>query len=235
MRSLFHDWTTILQNAWLAPRCPICAAAIDAEAGVCGGCRAELPFLVAQCAHCALPLAETASARVCGECAQRPRFDHAHAAFHYQQPIAWLIGSLKYHRHLAHARLLGDLLAERLAGEALPAPDLIAPMPLHPAAFRRRGFNQAERIATRLARRLGWPLDCEAFARLRDTPRQSTLNAAQRAANVRGAFTAHRDLAERHIVLVDDVMTTTRSAAALARCARAAGAARVDVYCVARA
>ncbi|AWN14625.1 ComF family protein [Salinisphaera sp. LB1] len=157
------------------------------------------------------------------------------AAFHYRQPIAWMIGELKYRRQLGHARVLGELLAERVAAEHPCPPDLITPVPLHPAAFRRRGFNQAERIAAHLARRLDWPLDRDAFDRLRDTPRQSTLDAAQRAANVRHAFAARRDLGGRRVAIVDDVMTTTRTARAMARAARAAGASSVEVYCVARA
>lgn len=235
MNLFLYDWAKNIQNAWLAPRCPVCAAAIDAGAPLCTGCHADLPVLEAQCRHCAIPLAESAASRVCAECARRPRFDHAQAGFHYRQPIAWLIGGLKYHQHIPHARVLGDLLAERIAAHGSESPDMIAPVPLHPAAFRRRGFNQAERIATRLADRLGWTCDRDAFARLRDTPRQSTLDAAQRAANVRDAFAARRDLTGRHVAIVDDVVTTTRTASALARTARAAGAVRVDVYCVARA
>lgn len=230
-----YKWAKNIQNTWLAPRCPICAVAIDADAGICGGCRSELPFLAAHCCHCAIPLAEDAVSRVCPDCVRRPRFDHAQAAFHYRQPVAWLIGGLKYHGHLAHARLLGDLLADRLIADSANAPDRLVPVPLHPAAFARRGFNQAERIAARLAHRLDWPVDRDAFIRLRDTPRQSTLDAGQRAANVRDAFAARRDLTGQHVALIDDVMTTARTVAALARCARTAGAARVSVYCVARA
>lgn len=89
---------------------------------------------------------------------------------------------------MAHGRVLGDLLAERIAAAKPPPPDLVAAVPLHPAAFRRRGFNQAERIAATLGRHLNWSLDRDAFARLRDTPHQSALDAKQRAANVRNAF-----------------------------------------------
>lgn len=235
MNKLLYQWSQTIQNAWLGPRCPVCAETIDAAAGLCAGCRADLPVLAAQCRHCAIPLAEAATARVCGECARRPRFDHAFAAFHYRQPIAWLIGGLKYRHHLAHGRVLGDLLAERIAAAKPPPPDWIAAIPLHPAAFRRRGFNQAERIAATLSRRLDWPLDRDAFARVRDTPHQSTLDARQRAANMRNAFVARRDLTGQHVAIVDDVMTTTCTAGAIARAARAAGAAQIAVYCVARA
>ncbi|MES1935273.1 ComF family protein [Salinisphaera hydrothermalis] len=235
MTLFLYDWAKNIQNAWLAPRCPVCAAAIDAAAPLCAGCHADLPVLETQCRHCAIALSESAATRVCADCARRPRFDHALAGFHYRQPIAWMIGGLKYHRHLAHARILGDLLAERIALQAPEPPDLLAAVPLHPAAFRRRGFNQAERIAIRLADRLDWRVERDVFARVRDTPHQSTLDAAQRAANVRDAFAARCDLAGRHVAIVDDVMTTARTASALARTARTAGAARVDVYCVARA
>lgn len=235
MNAFLYDWLEAARMAWLAPRCPICAVSIDADAGLCTACHAELPVLSAQCTHCAIPLADTAVSRICSQCAHQPRFDHAHAGFFYRQPIAWMIGGLKYHQRLAYARILGDLLAERLRAHAPAAPDLIAPVPLHPAAFRRRGFNQAERIAERLATTLAWPLGRDLFVRLRDTPRQSTLDAASRAANMRGAFAVRGELAGRHVALIDDVMTTTRTAAALARCARAAGAAQIDVYCVARA
>lgn len=233
MSTFLYNWIKTAQNAVLAPCCPVCAAAIDAEAELCPGCAAELPWLETQCQHCALPLTAEADTRVCADCARRPRFNRALAACHYRDPVAWLIGGLKYRHQLAHARVLGDLLAARLGAEA--APDLLAPVPLHPAGFRRRGFNQAERIAARLQRRLGWTLDTEAFARIRDTVRQSTLKADARAANMRDAFAARHDLSGLRVALVDDVMTTTRTAAALARSARQAGAREVAVYCVARA
>ena len=235
IKIIIYEWLKSAQTAWLAPRCPVCAASIDVAAGLCSGCRGDLPVLDAQCRHCAIPLAETASARVCAACARRPRFDRAFAAFHYRQPIAWMIGGLKYHQHLAHARVLGDLLAEHIAATVFEPPDVMAPVPLHAAAFRRRGFNQAERIAARLSERLGWSLDRDAFIRLRDTPRQSTLDAQQRAANVRDAFVARRDLTGRRVAIIDDVMTTTRTASAIAGAARAAGARSADIYCVARA
>ncbi|WP_423823181.1 ComF family protein [Salinisphaera sp. SPP-AMP-43] len=233
MSKFLYNWIKTAQNAVLAPCCPICAATIDAEAGLCAGCAGELPWLEIQCQHCALPLTAEAKTRVCADCARRPRFDRALAACRYRDPVAWLIGGLKYRHQLAYARVLGDLLATRLSAEAMP--DLLAPVPLHPAGFRRRGFNQAERIAAHVHRRLGWPLDSDTFTRIRDTARQSTLNADARAANMRGAFIAQRALHGRRVALIDDVMTTTRTAAALARSARQAGAREVVVYCVARA
>lgn len=235
MNNIFYEWLHSAQNAWFAPRCPLCDTAIGINDGLCAGCSAELPTLEAQCQYCALPLSTKAANRVCPECARRPCFDHALAAFPYRDPIAWLVGGLKYRGRRAYARVLGDLLAEHISAAKMATPDILAPVPLHPAAFRRRGFNQAERIAARLEEHLDWPLNPELFRRVRDTKRQSTLDAEARTANVRNAFVTTRDLNGLHIAIVDDVVTTTRTAATLARCARRAGASRVDVYCVARA
>src|SRR5690625_5265503 len=163
-------WLRGLQTAWFAPRCPICAAAIDAGQGLCAGCTAELPVLVNPCLHCALPLPPDTLIRTCPNCQRHADFDHGLAAFPYAYPIAWLITGLKYRNHPPYARILGDLLAGHIAKAGCPAPDILAPVPLHPAAFKRRGFNQAQRIAARLRRRLGWTLVPELFQRTRDTP-----------------------------------------------------------------
>ena len=72
--------------------------------------------------------------------------------------------------------------------------------------------------------------------RLLDTPPQQQLDAATRRRNLRQAFALEpgSDVRGRHLALVDDVLTTGATAEALARLLKRAGAARVDVYCLAR-
>jgi predicted amidophosphoribosyltransferase len=72
------------------------------------------------------------------------------------------------------------------------------------------------------------------LARVRATLPQSELGAAQRRANVRGAFAADPAAAGHHVVVVDDVLTTGATAAECARALRVAGAAQVGVLTVAR-
>lgn len=231
---LFDDWLKNIQTVLVGPRCVLCRAAAPLARELCDGCLAELPWLEQGCLHCALP--QTSSgARRCPACWRQPCFDHAVAAFSYHEPVRWLIGGLKFRGRLAHARLLGDLLAEQIRAAALQPPEALIPVPLHTAGYRRRGFNQAEHLAARISRAFDCPLDTAAIARIRDTAPQRDLPAAQRAANVRGAFACQRPLAWRHVAIVDDVVTTTRTAAAVATCLRAAGVERVDLYCVARA
>jgi ComF family protein len=226
-------WLKNAQRVLLGPRCVLCSGPAPLERALCAGCLADLPWLDHACRHCALALPPNTSVTICPGCQRRPRFDAAIAAFAYREPLRWLIGGLKFQARLAHARLLGDLLASRV--ERAPRPQALVPVPLYRAGFRRRGFNQAERIARRVSQALDLPLAGALVTRTRDTAPQSTLAASARAANVRGAFACASVLPYRHVAIVDDVVTTTGTAAAVAVALKRAGAQRVDLYCVARA
>ncbi len=110
----------------------------------------------------------------------------------------------------------------------------LVPVPLGRPRQRERGFNQAALLAERLAPALGVAVRPRWLARVRDTQPQSDLGAAERHANVRGAFAARAEVAGHHVVVVDDVLTTGATVAECARALRAAGAARVGVVAVAR-
>jgi ComF family protein len=141
---------------------------------------------------------------------------------------------LKFGRRRPLARLLADLVVEQCA-HALPGfPDAVVPVPLAPARERERGFNQARLIAEHLARVLGTPLRAGWLARARRTAPQTDLTAAERRANVQGAFVAAGAVAGRHVLLVDDVLTTGATVEECARALRVAGAGRVGVVTVAR-
>jgi ComF family protein len=162
--------------------------------------------------------------------------DYAHAALRYAEPVNRLIVGLKYRRRLDIARALADLLAEKLR-TVRRRPDVILPVPLHAARLRERGYNQAHEIARLLAQRLSVPLVADAARRIKATATQTTLPRAQRARNVRNAFAIkkfHR-LRDKHVAIVDDVMTTGHTVDALAKTLRRAGAKEISVWVVARA
>jgi ComF family protein len=145
-----------------------------------------------------------------------------------------LVTGLKFHARMNHARLLGELLAQALERIEDPLPELVVPVPLHPARQRQRGFNQALEIARIPARRLGIRLADDRVLRRLPTSPQSGLDATARRRNIRGAFAVRGDIDARHVALLDDVVTTGSTAAELARALTRAGAMHVDVWAVAR-
>ena len=88
--------------------------------------------------------------------------------------------------------------------------DLIIPVPLHPSKKRIRGFNQSEIISTGISDVTGLPLDTGSLARTAVTATQTRRSRYERWTNVEGIFkvTGPEKIRGRHILLVDDVITT---------------------------
>jgi ComF family protein len=146
-------------------------------------------------------------------------------------PLAVAVHRLKYGGRRAVAASLGTLLAERYP---FPREVVLVPVPLHPRRLRKRGFNQALLLARALAQSRGLPVAARAIRRVRDTRAQPGLAAIERRRNLADAFVlaAPDAVGGRHVVLIDDVLTTGATADACARVLRAGGARRVDVYTV---
>jgi len=175
-----------------------------------------------------------------------PPFAQAVAYGAYQGRMKEAIHALKYDRLHPAARGLGKLLAEaiaKLAGKA-PAEMLVVPIPLHRAKYAQRGFNQARLLAAEALKFLRkshpqWRLALapSTLMRLRATESQAGLTSHQRRLNVLGAFSVSdpSQVKERHVLLVDDMMTTGATARAAAQALLNAGAASVWVATLARA
>jgi len=202
--------------------CFLCRGA--ARAVICGDCDAELPRLTQPlCPRCALasPRGET-----CGRClADPPPYDATVAALAYEFPADALIHALKFRGELALAPFLGSLLAQKVEDV-----DCIVPVPLSSERLRERGYNQSVEIA----RAIGRPIELDVCVRTRHTAAQIELPLADRGRNVRGAFLCARALDGRSVAVVDDVMTTGATLGEIAATLKAAGAARVTNWVVAR-
>jgi ComF family protein len=176
----------------------------------------------------------------CGQCAARPpAFERVLAPWVYDFPVDSLITRFKHQAKWPLGRLMGEMLAQSLQNhfdEGLEQPDALVPVPLATQRLRQRGFNQASMLARWLSASLQIPCEENLLRRTHDTPAQQALDAQARQRNLRQAFALAQDASpgKRHLALVDDVLTTGATAQALARLLRDAGAARVDVYCLAR-
>lgn len=154
----------------------------------------------------------------------------------YSGPVRAALHAFKYRGE----RRLGEPLAAALAarwGRAGAGGDLVAWVPVHRSRRRERGFDQAEELARGMAVRLGLPV-AGCLERSQRTVAQHSLGQAERAGNTLGAFAptaAARPLvADRWIVLVDDIMTTGATLAGCAEALLAAGAGGVSAITVAR-
>ncbi len=225
------------------PLCHACKRFIhDAgELHLCPECLAGSPPIASpRCTVCGLPfLTEGGIDHPCGGCMDTPpQFAAARAAVLFEGPVRELVHRFKYGKKVQHSRPLALLAARELAGFAAEsAADLVIPVPLHRKRLRQRGFNQAVLLGEVLGKQWRLPLARSALSRIRWTEPQVNLSAAERGANVRGAF-AVRDpnaIEGRRIILVDDVYTTGSTVAECARTLKKGGAEAVFVVTVARA
>jgi ComF family protein len=191
------------------------------------------------CAACRRPLDSPTRGCVCDRCwsaiglTPSPLWSTdaiaaARAGGPFDGPLRDVIHAFKYEGRRSLAAPLGRVMRE--AGiDLLDGADCVVPVPLHPWRQVRRGFNQAADLAGQLERPV-----VHALWRLRTTPTQSGLTAAGRRRNVRDAFAISPlfryrggTIADRVVILVDDVRTTGATLNACAEQLRLAGAREV--------
>ena len=225
-----------LDRAIMPIACAFCGVRLlPAERRVCKACYIDLPWIGNACCRCAEPLdACIPSGVCCGRCQARPPpVAVTIAPLHYEFPVDAALKALKFGRRLHYAAAFAELLAAQ--GRRLPSTvDALLPVPLHWRRQALRGFNQSRELCLPLARRLGLPIT-DVARRRRHTRYQSGLSAAERHRNLRNAFSIRRATRHRHIVIVDDVVTTGETTRQLAIALIDGGVPQVSVLAVARA
>ena len=217
---------------------------------LCQDCTGELVAVEAPiCDCCGFPFeSRQGTDHRCGDCITNKKyFRIARAPLVYEQVLMRIIHRFKYNGKLQLANPLGELLltAYGLFWEQ-DAFDMILPVPLHISRFRNRGFNQAHllvcnwpKVAGRnpLSATGGHQVVRDLLTRSRQTQPQSSLGRQQRAANIKNAFGLcdPDKVADKCILLVDDVYTTGATVNECARLLVDNGAESVDVLTLARA
>ena len=231
-----YRWHGRLLNALLSATCRLCGGAAAGSGVLCRDCLAELPRLGPGCLHCARPVPGMDTARPCGHCQRRPPgFDRTTALYRYRPPLDFLLKRLKYSGDLGLPPLFAGQLARHLLARHDNLPQLLVPVPLHPARQRERGYNQAIEIARPLGKALGIPVNHGLCRRTRRTDAQALLGPTARRLNMRNAFAVDSHPVASHLAIIDDVMTTGCTAGELARVLKRAGADVVEVWVIARA
>jgi ComF family protein len=224
--------------------CLLCGQRTRAD-GLCPPCLAELVGSMRgaapRCPVCALALNGLGR---CPDCAmQRPAFDRVVAAFDYAHPGDLLVRRLKAGRRFDCAPMLAAVLARQIqyrrapaecAGPGLARRTIVAPVPSGKASVRRRGFNPAAEVARCLARQLHLAYNPALVQRVRQGGSQKYLSHSARLRNTRNMYRCGGNVARAHVAVVDDVLTTGGTAHSIALQLKAAGAASVSVWVLAR-
>lgn len=194
----------------------------------CAGCDAQLqPHHPAICSKCLCNLPRTNNYKQPGNSAElriagRLPFDRVatFAVYSRGSCLRPMIHQLKYNGQPAIGYQLGmQFGTEIIESDFINPIDLIIPVPLHPKKEKERGYNQADIIAQGIAAATHIPLERNNLIRSIYNPTQTHLGSNQRWQNVEGIFSVlhPQQLNNKHILLVDDVITTGSTLEACAR------------------
>lgn len=213
--------------------CALCDQDGAAGTEVCIACLEKVRDIerLPACERCAKPVAEPGA--LCPHCLQKghPPFERIVRLGLYRDPVRELILQMKYHRRWTLAEFLGERMSELPDVKDLLSDDcVVMAVPLHPWRQFSRGFNQAEVIARRVAKRCGRKF-VSPLVRLKNTETQTHLHdKGKRFDNLRDAFglLRPRQVAGKRVIVVDDVMTTGATLESAARCLKEAEPASIS-------
>src|SRR5438105_10160162 len=214
--------------------CVVCGGELpwrDRTASCCASCWSLLPRITSgKCRSCALPIPDS---DVCISCSADPLpVDWCEAWGEYSGGLERVLQAFKFERHDFLAVPLGSLMSDVLRDTSF---DAVVPVPMHWRRERKRGYNQAELLATALAKRIRIRCDSRLLSKVRETEAQSTLSRNSRTENLRKAFAASPRVKDLRILVVDDICTTGETFRACASELLRSAASRVCAVAVAKA
>lgn len=222
------------------PSCIACGAAVDRPQALCPECWSTIRFIERPfCERLGTPFALDIGGTLHSPAAiaEPPVFQRARAVAAYDGAARALVHKLKYNDRTELAEALGRMMV-RAGSELLAEADLIVPVPLHRWRLWRRRFNQAAALAQVVSHHSGIACDMQMLRRVKITRSQVGLTRSQRRDNLSGAFRmaegARLRLAQKRVLVIDDVITTGSTANAVARALMRGGAKTVDVLSFAR-
>ncbi len=223
--------------------CEICRAFLERphEKVICRECQEKIkPWAYSYCLCCGRFFEGAGEPHLCRDCLERtPPFVKHRSCARYEGIIKDVILLYKYRGFEILGQYLGDFVGRTLGVEEdlWPGVEAIIPVPLHPAKEKKRGFNQARVLARRLSKIKNIKLIEKRLVKVKNIPPQTSLEADERARNVRGAFRVRKpeELQSKIVLLVDDVYTTGSTLRECSSVLKKAGVKEVRAVTVAQA
>ncbi len=195
-----------MKELFFPQHCAFCGKVIDSSALICPDCWRSLPRT--EQAYMRGNITEDKFVQV-------KQFARGAAFLFYEHGSSFqnAIYEFKYGRfanpHIGYA-LAKEAAYEFMQTDFFDGIDLILPIPLHAKRLNERGFNQAEWIAKGLSDATGIPMDSTYLTRVVNNEHQAREHGRDRKKNVHGIFAVNHpeELYRKHLLLVDDVITT---------------------------
>ena len=231
---------TLVQRL-LPPHCVGCQGLVGQDFSLCPDCWRSVPFIHGNiCALCGVSLLGAESDEVvhCDDCLHVARpWWQGRAALMYQDKARSLVLAFKHGDRLDLARSATEWMVKAARDILLPD-QLVVPVPLHWRRLFKRRYNQAAVLATGIARRTGLECQPDLLQRPNPTPTLDGIGRDGRFAAMAGAIRVHKRhsglLTGRHVLLIDDVMTSGATLAAASEACLAAGATEITILVLAR-
>lgn len=197
-------WLTSLVELVYPNLCVSCNQPLyKGEVAVCTKCRTQLPYT---------RFHDDKENIVAKLFWGRTRIENATSYFYFRKGSRFqkILHAIKYQNGEQVGMEVGKWFGGELKMSVFNQVDCIIPVPLHPKKFKKRGYNQSERIARGISETLGKPLITDALQRVVENPTQTRKSRYARWANVEGIFEVSKPqlLTNKHILIVDDVVTT---------------------------
>jgi ComF family protein len=164
------------------------------------------------CRKCGKILQDWYQPELCMDCSYIGHsFTQGFCCVQYGEQERQLIHQLKYNGKGYIGRKMAEIMKDRIALEDLDI-QVVIPVPIHRLKLRERGYNQAGLIARHLAAEMKLPYSEKLLIRIRETEPMNQLKPRDRRRNMAGAFAAgshaKEAVADKSILLIDDIFTT---------------------------
>ncbi|MDY6314744.1 MAG: ComF family protein [Clostridia bacterium] len=218
-----------IKKKFYPPRCIFCRSVMEdgTQLCLCRSCAAKVSRIPSErCPVCGLvtPL----GSNVCWECASKKIYFKSHKSpYFYENEVRRSLLRFKFYGKAHYAKTMGIIMASYIPYDVNI--DYITWVPMTVKQIKARGYNQSKLLAKSVSEYSSGELK-ELLFKVKSISKQSRLNAAARASNIKGAFSCGEDLNGKNILLVDDIYTTGSTLNECSKVLKHCGA--NEIYCL---